>query len=243
MTSFVKKIFKKKDKDKGKPKEPVIIQILREWIDIAKVSKPEQFGDDIFRLIMAYSRHIASTADRLKRWIDAEKLYIDDAPLNETKSRRRRSKKIKQTIEKEKRERERVLKRKVEIKTVKVLIIGPHGAGKSTILKQMKQIAGESLEDEYSDGGRYIQDQCVRMMANLCTNSVQLNQMHPETKCTPELESIRDEWDGFISMKMSKVRAHDIKILWQDVCQFVYSEMILDIHLIFMIYSKESGTQ
>eukprot|EP01083_Nonionella_stella_P301978 1039099_1 len=114
------------------------------------------------------------------------------------------------------------LAKKMEEKTLRLLLLGPGSSGKTTILKQIKKIHSEYDTDEVNDRrkvARPIQNAVIEYMQILCVQSVILHEKHKlNTLVSPQFEDLRRDMLR-IQLPINELSAsiaYKIETLWSD---------------------------
>eukprot|EP01083_Nonionella_stella_P273779 928997_1 len=111
--------------------------------------------------------------------------------------------------------------KKMEAKTIRVLLLGPGSSGKTTILKQITKIHANDEMTELNDRQKitsYIKSSVIEYMKTLCIQSIKLNEKHNEsTSVNSDHEIVRDELISLESpYNLTTDISDKIKMLWSD---------------------------
>eukprot|EP01083_Nonionella_stella_P214744 773516_1 len=104
-------------------------------------------------------------------------------------------------------------------KKIKILVLGPSDAGKTTIIKQLKLLNDMYDEEDSKNMTNYIRDSVLSNMKTLCDQSLILKEHYNlETAVHRSVEYLRDE---ILSLRSSSNLlntdiAYKIKELWND---------------------------
>merc|ERR550525_1834508 len=80
---------------------------------------------------------------------------------------------------------------KKQKKTISLLLLGPGGSGKSTVLKQMEKIYCGQIKDKMlKDAAQYIRSNILEDIHDLATQNAILLEAHPECKLSDEAQTI-----------------------------------------------------
>eukprot|EP01083_Nonionella_stella_P273780 928999_1 len=114
------------------------------------------------------------------------------------------------------------LAKKMEEKTIRLLLLGPGSSGKTTILKQIKKIHGNDRELELNDRQKIsspLKHACIEYMQILCEQSTILNKKYnlQNTLVNPDNEYLRKEiLQLSLPCPLTDDIACKIKMLWND---------------------------